>query len=93
MNTTAPYLEERVSNFSKEPVGNGERAAWSGFTDCSQQSLELGMDSSSFFALQTGKQKFHGRLELLYAKMDLRVNCSLCLCQKPASTQLIEALE
>lgn len=53
MDTTATYLEERISNFSKKPVGNGERAAWSGFTDCSQQSLELGMDSSSLFALQT----------------------------------------
>lgn len=51
--TMATYLEERVGNFSKEPVGNGERAAWSGFTHCSQQSLELGMDSSIFFTLQT----------------------------------------
>lgn len=90
MDTTATYLEERVSNFSKEPVGNGERAAWSGFTDCSQQSLELGMDSSNFFTLQTGKQKFHGRLELSYAKL---VNGSLSLYEKPDSTQLIWALE
>ena len=58
MDTTATYLEERISNFSKEPVGNGERAAWSGFADCSQESLELGMDSSSFFALQTENRSF-----------------------------------
>ena len=93
MATTATYLEERISNLSKEPVGNGERAAWSGVTDCSQQSLELGMDSSSFFTLQTGKQKFRGRLEVCYAKLDLRVNCSRSLQEKPHSTQLIQALE
>lgn len=32
------------------------------------------------------KQKFHGRLELSYAKLDLRVNCSLSLYEKPDST-------
>lgn len=60
--TTVAYLEERISNFSKEPVGNGETTAWSGFTDFSQQSLELGMDSFLFFTLQTGKQMFRGSL-------------------------------
>lgn len=91
--TTVTHLEEWISNFSKEPVGNGETTAWSGFTDFSQQSLELGMDSFIFFTLQTGKQMFHGRLELSYAKLDLRVNCSLSLQEKPYSTQLIQALE
>lgn len=81
--TTIPYLEEWISNFSKEPVGNGETAAWSRFTDFSQQSLELGMDSFIFFTLQTGKQMFCGRLELSYAKLDLRVNCSLFCMRNP----------
>lgn len=60
--TTVAYLEEWISNFSKEPVGNGETTAWSRFTDFSQQSLELGMDSFVFFTLQTGKQMFRGSL-------------------------------
>lgn len=34
MDSTATHLEERVSDFSKEPVGSGEKAAWAGFTDC-----------------------------------------------------------
>lgn len=93
MDTIATYLEEWISNFSKEPVGNGERAAWSGFIDCSQQSMELGMDSSSFFALQTGKQKFHSRLELSCAKLDLRANFSLSLYEKSERSQLKQVLE
>lgn len=86
------YLEEWISNFSKEPVGNGETTAWFRFIDFSQQRLELGMDSF-IFTLQTGKQMFHGRLELSYAKLDLRVNWSLSLHEKPYSTQLIQALQ